>query len=264
MQNATYLIGNGWGPDWGSASGTAELTTIPRHFSSTPTMRVVESTLTSVTIEFTATEVISRTQYSLNGGNTWIDVHSDLNWYSGRYTINNLSPNSSYRIFGDFMRRDSGLWCQTKPYVDVKTKDIARIIEATNFNLGENYTIKYSNQSGAKIAVGIYDTNGAIAYAKYRDTNGSQYTFKFTDEELDKIYKAMKNGKLDVNVYINTQNNTWNDYKKVKINLTGNQKTEHIKVNGQWKRAKEWIKINGQWKRCVNWVKVNGQWKRCV
>lgn len=139
------------------------------------------------------------------------------------------------------------------------------ITSVSDFNLGDSLTVNYSNPSSLDIMTGVYDTNGRQGYAPYRICSGSSYTFNFTDEELDSMYKAMGDRDyLDVAVFVSTQNYSSIKLQTIKVYLTGNQKTGHTNVNGTWKRTKRWVNVNGTWKRCVRWVNVDGTWRRCI
>lgn len=255
--------GNGYGPAWGSASGTAILTTIPRYMDYVWISQRGRS-LTSISVDWSTSHPRDWTQYSINGSG-WIDAEDEVanDNKSGYFTISGLNPNTTYSIKVRCRRTDSGLWTESGT-LSITTYDIARLTSCPDFNLGDNVTIKYDNPSGAKIAVGIYKIGGEEALAPYRTASGSSYTFKFTDEELDKIYKSMKGNVLEILFYINTNDNTYRDYEYKKVYLTGNQKTGHVKVNESWKRSKKWTNVNGTWRRCIRWINVNGTWKRCI
>ena len=224
--------------------------------------------LNSIEVKWTTDDNISVIQYRLNSG-SWVDVETGMNTDNGQFTIGDLSPNTSYSIDLDAKRRDSGLWsfdAGKGASFSRTTKDIARISSYnSSTNLGDSYAIKYTNPSGAKIQVGIYMADRLTPYAEYRTVTGSNYTFNFTDVELDSMYKAMgKSNSLSAYLYINTADNTYRESKEIIINLTGNQKTEHVKINNSWKRAKRWVNVNGTYRRAVRWTNVNGTWKRCI
>lgn len=337
--------GDSWGPDWGSASGTAVLTTIPRYMDYVYVSQRAKSS-SSISLDWSCSHARDWTQYSINGG-SWKDaqdyVYSENK--SGYFAIGGLSPNTTYSIRVRVRRTDSGLWSsssslsvktyaktiptislssktvnsitvssgcnvsvsstkyilrhydgnwgswQTSPtftglspnstyviqvekratesgeagYAEiiVSTYDIARLTSYPDFNLGDDVTIKFSNPSGSKIAVGIYKIGGAEALAPYRTVSGTSYTFKFTDEELDNMYRSMNENLLEMIFYINTNDNDYRDYHYGKIYLTGNQKTVHIEKNGEIKRGKVFIARNGI-KRGVLWRGVNGTARRCI
>lgn len=248
---ASYLPGNM------SVSGDLKLTDIPRYANFTE--HYVSSTgLNSVTIKWNADAGCDAVQYSLNGSG-WVNT-SGLN-----YTVSGLKPNTQYSIKTRIKRQDSQLWTESG-IIYATTKDIAKLTTYNNSNLGDNLTVQYTNPSNASVVIGIYGMDGLTPYASYRTTSGGSYTFNFTDEELDKLYKAFPNSNtITVRLYLRTSGDTYYyDTKDIIITLKGNQKTGHVNVNGSWKRSKKWINVNGAWKRCVRWINVNGSWKRCA
>ena len=99
----TTTASSGYSLKSGSASVTVAPATIPRYFSSTPTISVKSKTTTSVTINWTTPENCSTVQYKIGNG-SWVDIVADANAKSGSYTITGLSPNTNYIIYGDFKR----------------------------------------------------------------------------------------------------------------------------------------------------------------
>lgn len=247
-----------------SGSGNFTLENIPRH---TQIYASVSSVgLNSIGVEWTTDDNISVIQYRLNSG-SWVDVETDMNANNGQFTISGLDPNTTYNIDLDAKRRDSGLWSFAAgkgASFSRTTKDIARISSYnSSTNLGDSYAIKYTNPSGAKVQVGIYDVDGRNYYAEYRTVTGSSYTFNFTDTELDSMYAAMgTSNSLSAKLYINTADNTYRESKDITIKLTGNIKTIWEKISSVWKRGKLWLKVNGVWKRAIMWKNVSGKWKR--
>lgn len=235
--------------------GTLPLTAIPRYANFTE--HYVNSTgLNSITVIWNADAGCDAVQYSLNGG-SWVTI-------SGMpYVIYGLQPNTQYSIRTRIRRTDSQLWTESG-YIYGTTKDVAKLTSVSDFNLGDNATVSYSNPSNASIEIGIFNLAGSVAYAPYRSCSGNNYTFNFTDNELDLMYKALgtaNSGKFKV--YIRTAASYMNT-KDVTITLNGNQKTGHVNVSGSWKRSKKWVNVSGTWKRCVRWINVNGMWKRCA
>lgn len=130
-----------------STSGSLALTNIPRYFTKTPTLEVVSKTETSLTIKWTTSENASRSQYKIDNG-SWVDVETNINKKTGTMTINGLSPNHTHTIYGDFMRKDSGLWCQTKPSINVTMYDYPYINSTPNFTIGDVLNIGIYNPLG--------------------------------------------------------------------------------------------------------------------
>lgn len=130
-----------------STSGSLALTNIPRYFTKTPTLEVVSKTETSLTIKWTTSENASRSQYKIDNG-SWVDVETNINKKTGTMTINGLTPNHTHTIYGDFMRKDSGLWCQTKPSTNVTMYDYPYINSTPNFTIGDVLNIGIYNPLG--------------------------------------------------------------------------------------------------------------------
>lgn len=223
-----------------------------------PTISLSSKTVNSITVSSICNVAVSGTQYRIKTSNGSYGNYQTSSTFSG------LNPNTAYII--EVKKVGSASGESGTATLSVTTYDIARISSYnSNINLGDSYAIKYTNPSGAKVQVGIYNTDSRNYYAEYRTVTGSSYTFNFTDAELDSMYKAMgKTNSLSAKLYINTADNTYRESKNITIKLTGNQKTEHVKINNSWKRAKRWVNVNGTWKRCIRWVNVNGTWKRCI
>lgn len=247
-----------------SGSDSWDLDRIPRYTQIHASVSSVG--LNSIGVKWTTDDNISVIQYRLNSG-SWVDVKTGMNTDSGQFTISGLNPNTTYKVDLDAKRRDSGLWsfgAGKGASFSRTTKDIARISSYnSSTNLGDSYAIKYTNPSGAKVQVGIYDTDGRNYYAEYRTVTGSSYTFNFTDTELNSMYAAMgTSNSLSAKLYINTDDNTYRESKNITIKLTGNIKTVWEKISSTWKRGKLWLKVNGVWKRAIMWKNVSGRWKR--
>ena len=249
-------------PAGGTKTGSSSITIpeIPRYPTANHSLN--SKTLTSIKMNWWSDSIIDYLWYSTNCGSTWngVDVSDGT---SGTYTINNLQPNTTYNIKTRLRRRDSQFTKDTGN-LSVTTYDIARITSAPNSNHGDNITVNYSNPSGSSIQVGIYKTDGVTPIAAYRACSGSNYTFNFTDTELDNLYKQYGNSNaITVRAYIKTAN-SYIAYRDFIITLTGNQKTIKIKDENTWLRGKIWIKNNNVWKRAVVWKKIDGTWHKSI
>lgn len=246
-----------------------DLDQIPR-YPTNCTISLNSKTINSIKVNWSAGQNCSQVQYRINGG-SWVDtLPSDSKQSSGSFTITGREPNTQYKIECDFQRADSGQWSSYNddiPTINVKTNNKS-IVYGTDFNLGSNEDITFTNPNdGSKIQTAIYLPDAKTSLADYRTVTGTSYAFKFTDEELDRIYKQFRNSnEITVRIYNRTTCNgvSYLDYSVKVCKLTGNQKTGHINVNNSWKRAKKWVNVNGTWKRCIRWVNVNGTWKRCI
>ena len=146
-------------PSYSSASGSITLTTIPRYFSSTPTLTLVSKTETTATFKWTTSENASRTQYKINNGG-WVDVETGINKKSGSFTITGLNPNTTYTIYGDFMRYDSDLWSETKPSVSVTTYNYPYATRMPDFTIGDILSLGIYNPLGRKINIYFICSDG--------------------------------------------------------------------------------------------------------
>lgn len=254
----SFQAGVGSYPGYNSSGEDSwALDRIPRYANFTEHY-IYSTALNSISVHWSADANCDWVQYSLNGG-AWINAPGN------DYTISGLAPNTQYNIRTRIRRTDSQLWT-TSGYIYGTTKDIAKVSSYSNFNLGDNTSVSYTNPSGNSVVIGIYATDASTPYAAYRAPNTNPYTFSFTDEELDTMYKAMgQSNSLSALLYLRTAGDTYYyDVKPITVTLTGNQKTGNINVNGSWKRTKKWVNVSDSWKRCVRWVNVNGSWKRCA
>ena len=163
----SYTCGNA------SASGTLELTKIPRYTTVTNSQRA--KTINSISINWKTTDARDWTQYSLNGG-AWTDakdtVASDNK--SGYYTISNLNTNTTYKIKTRCKRSDSQLYSESSE-LSITTYDIAKLTETPNINIGSSHTIKWTNPSGAATSLKLCKTDNStiIDYGTVTGTSKS-------------------------------------------------------------------------------------------
>lgn len=105
---SAYAYNKYWGIDqW--FSGSFDLPTIVRHFTRTPSISTASTTTTSATFNWSTSETCNWVRYHLDGSSSWTDVFSG-NATSGKFTINNLTSNSSHKVYVECRRADSGLW----------------------------------------------------------------------------------------------------------------------------------------------------------
>lgn len=213
-------------PTSASGSDTMVLTTIPRYFTQTPKLELVSKTTKTITLKWTTSENASRSQYSVGDASHWVDVETGINKKTGTMTISGLTANTSYRIYGDFMRADSSLWCQTKPYIDVATYDYAKLVSAPNFNDENNPTITYTNPLGnvaTTLQACIANTDGTgigISYRNINKTGTLSYTFNFTEAERNSLRTAATSNSKKVKFYIKTAVDNTTYYSEKEATLT--------------------------------------------
>lgn len=207
--SASYTPGNM------SCGGDMWLSNIPRYANFTQHY-VSARSINTVSIHWEADSSINAWQHSINGGG-WQDCNG-----GNTYVISNLSPNTTYYIRTRIRRSDSGLWTESGN-ISATTYDIAKLSSTDNILILSNklnYT--YINAAGAKVELGIFKTDGKTAIINYREYKNSTGTISFTESEIDKIYKMMKNNDdFTVRLYIkSTQNGlSYLNYKDVKIKI---------------------------------------------
>ena len=140
-------------------SNTYQLDVAPAYFTSTPTFRLTSRTETTATFSWTTPQTCSNVQYKINDG-SWVDVVEDANSTSGSFTVSGLSANTSYTIYGDFKRRDSGLWAQTKPSQSVTTYAYPYLNSVPEFTVGNSLTIGIYNPLGRSCTISVIGDNG--------------------------------------------------------------------------------------------------------
>jgi hypothetical protein len=103
-----------------SGSTDYPLTKINRSFTSTPQITNTSKTAHSLTFSWTTSENCSKIIASVNGTGSQVWTG---NAKSGTFTVNNLTPDTSYLVFGDFTRQDTGV-TRISNKVTVKTKKV--------------------------------------------------------------------------------------------------------------------------------------------
>lgn len=179
----------------GTVSKTITLTKIPRYADITSFSAI--SSINSISMSYSVAQATDSEQYRLNGG-SWIICPSDK-------LILGLSPNTTYSLQIRVKRLDSQQWTESKT-ISVSTYDYAKITDAPNITIGNNATVNYTNPYKASIQIGIFTTDGTESIAAYRNANSSStnYTFNFTQDEINKMYqKAIKNS-VTLRYYLRT------------------------------------------------------------
>lgn len=204
---------SGWLYSYGDTSGSDsfDLPTIPRYFSSTPKLELTSKTETSATFKWSTSENASVIQYKIDNG-SWVDVETGVNKSSGTFTINGLSANTNYTIYGDFKRADSGLWATTKPSVNMSTYAYPYCNSTPNFIIGNSLTLGLYNPLGRSVKVNIIGADGSQCTEDI--TTGTSLTGYTNETCKNNFYKSIPNsnsGKYKVKVtygsVVNTANN---------------------------------------------------------
>lgn len=189
-----YTCGNA------SASGSMDLTAIPRYLSIT-SLNIVSITETSVVVGWSVSDPRDSTYYSLDNGATWTgsstdgeSLASDLK--SGTFNVANLTANKSYNIKIKIKRTDSQLWTEseTKGFT---TYDYPKPTSVNNFTIGDGASVQVYNPLGRTYTLDIIsNNNGAVIgtyTGSYRETPINA-EFK-TEEAISKQYASIPNSK---------------------------------------------------------------------
>lgn len=177
-------------------SGTYQLDVAPAYFSSDPTLTLVSRTETSATFNWTTPETCSTVQYKINSGGSWVDYVSDANSKSGSIVINGLTANTSYTIYGDFKRRDSGLWAVNKPSAPLTTYDYPKPTSMNNFTIGNGASVNLYNPLGRNVTLQILQTTTNTVLGTYSGTYSGVVNSEFkTSDAISRQYASIPTSK---------------------------------------------------------------------
>ena len=242
------------------SSGTYYLTVDPAYFTSTPTFRLTSRTETTATFNWSTPQTCSNVQYKINDG-SWVDVVEDANSTSGSFTVNGLSANTSYTIYCDFKRRDSGLWAQTKPSQGVSTYAYPYLTSVPKFTVGDALTIGIYNPLGRSCTVYIIGDDGTeMLGGTFTDTSIYPFNsdswkndwYKSLPKKKQGTYKARlvcSTGNVDqissaVEYYLNASDSEFNPTFPAD-NIINIANTLHTDISGANKFIKNHNKLTG-------------------
>jgi hypothetical protein len=248
-------------PSWCNySSDTYYLDVDPAYFTSTPTFRLTSKTETTATFSWSTPQTCSTVQYKINDG-SWVDVISDANSTSGSFTVGGLSANTSYTIYGDFKRRDSGLWAQTKPSQGVSTYAYPYLNSIPEFTVGNALTIGVYNPLGRSCTVYVIGDDGVemlggtftgTSISPFNNDGWKNDWYKSLPKKKQGTYKArlvcatgsVNQTSSPVNYYLNTNDSGFNPTFPVDnvINITN---ALHTDISGAGKFIKNHNKLTG-------------------
>lgn len=142
----------------------------------------------------------------------------------------------------------------------------ANITSAPDFNDDENPTVNYSNPAGtavSQLVLGIYDTNGSVPYANYRDVpkTGTSYTFNLTDAERDSLRNACTGDSMQLKFYLRTIIGDKYYYSDVTKTFTRKRRINVFPQANVRKLGDPYVYTGGSYKRGIPYVYKNGAWK---
>lgn len=190
-------------------SGTRTLTTIARYFTNTPSISLSSRTETALKIKWTTSETCDRVDYNINGATTTSAWTGSAK--TGTISINNLSPNTSYRIYFWCRRKDSqlGTITSTSTYT---TYDYPYCSTTPNFTIGNSVTLSFYNPLKRSMEVTIIAADGSTK-APANSTSTSISGFN-NAEWQDFFYQSIPNassGKYQVRVVYGSSTKTRNN-----------------------------------------------------
>lgn len=164
-------------------------------------------TLNTADILYRTDRTIIAVQYSLNNGpwNNTITVSGNWNEPNNDiiYRVSNLNPNTQYTI-KTRIQNNNGLWTES-PVMNFITRDIARLTDTPNINIGETHIIKWNNPGNAATSLKLCTINNDII-EDFGDVTGNQIEITPT---ANKIYPLTPNSNTLTLKYVITskQNN---------------------------------------------------------
>lgn len=230
-----------------SISGNFTLNKIDRYAKFSKSW-VYGTTLNTVDVLYRPDRTIIAVQYSLNGG-AWANISTvSGNWNSPNndviYRVSNLNPNTKYTI-KTRIQNNGGLWTES-PTMNFTTKDIARLTDTPNVNIGSSHVVKWTNPGGATTSLKLCKTNSTVIQ-DFGTITGTQKTITPTASKiypltpksntitLRYIITSVQNGKTytsyrDCKFTVVNSNPTFSNFEyadinSTTINLTGNSKT---------------------------------------
>lgn len=160
-----------------TGSGSWELPTIPRYFTSTPTIEFVSATETTANFKWTTSENCSKVSYSLDGVEDLVTVF-DGTATTGAFSISGFNANTSHAIALHCVRKDSGLTSGSNQ-IFFATYNYPYCSLSPDFIIGNVLALEFYNPLGRSIQVkGYAKTDGREIFNG--TTNGTQL-FGFND-----------------------------------------------------------------------------------
>lgn len=181
---------------------------------------------------------------------------------SGTLTVKGLTPGTKYTF--KINATSTGNKTSATKTLSVKTVAISSITSSVDLVFGSSLPIKKTNTTGFKDDLYFYVNDKLIT----KKTNiANSYTLKFTQAELDAMYKLFgKSNTATITATIVCKGTEdYTSSKKGTLLLTGNALTAHIGIGTTPRRAKVYIGGAGKAaRRAVCWVGVNGTPRRTI
>lgn len=179
----SYTSGNA------SASGTMDLTKIPRY--ATVTQTLVSKTETSVNYTWASDSTIDYIWVSINDGSTW-KGYDITDAKSSTISLSSLSANTTYKIKTRVRRKDSQLTTDSTA-LSVTTYNYPYCTKAPDFTIGNSVTLEFYNPLSRTISVSLIGAdNSTILTASVSGTSRSSAG---GETSIANLYKSIPNAK---------------------------------------------------------------------
>ena len=171
-----------------TASKSLTLTNIPRY--ATLSLSTRSRTETSITLNWESNATCDHAWYSLNGGSSWVDLGS-ISTNNGFFSVNGLSPNTTYAITMRVRRKDSQLL--TTSTKSVMTFPYPYANSMPNFTIGNTLRIGIYNPLGRSVTVNVIGADGSQIS---EGTMSGTSLVGFTEEVfVNRFYASIPNSK---------------------------------------------------------------------
>lgn len=189
----------------GNGSANVTLDKISRYATVTQVLNTI--TETSITINWGSDSTVDRVWYSINNGGNWSNAIT-VNSTSGSYTINGLTPETTYNVKTRVRRKDSQLTTDSTT-LSAKTYAYPYATSMPSFTIGSRITLGFYNPLERRITVNILGADGS--QISNDTTTGTSISGYNGEEVVNRFYASIpnaKNGTYRVKVTYETQENT--------------------------------------------------------
>lgn len=154
-----------------TSSGSSPVTfdTIPRYATGT-SLTILKVDLNTVQIKWFTEQTCSAIKYGLALNNM---QEVSVNANAGTFNFSQLDPDTSYTIYFNAKRKDSGLYLTDNITLKFKTQQIATITNAPDVNIGENQTLTISNPANATLSLELYENDEETLIEDFGSISGA-------------------------------------------------------------------------------------------
>lgn len=190
---------------YGNGTATATLDVIPRY--ATVNQSLTSKTETTATLKWTSDTIVDYIWYSTNNGASWAGINV-ADGTNGTYTINGLSPDTTYQVKTRVRRKDSQLTTDSAALA-VSTYNYPYANSMPNFTIGSKLTIGLYNPLGRTVTVNIIGANNSqISNDTTTGTSISGYAGSVVVNNLYASIPNAQSGTYRVRVTFGTQIST--------------------------------------------------------